>query len=234
VAVTGFDNADEAELCSPSLSSVSLLYSDVGRLAASLMLEMVSGHQVPSEPHVMPAHLVVRSSCGCRPENSPLAGAQSLDGIAGQLCSSLGDRGARTLVAADSFVVTLADHIANAATEDDLAALPGTVLGLARELVLVGTGMATVSAMTQAARQVAARRRGLISAAAFAGLPRLLAELGGECTRILLHRRAVTVSRRPQEARDWFDVSVELLRAGSNARSLRWLRAWPCGGRSQR
>jgi diguanylate cyclase (GGDEF)-like protein len=117
----------------------------------------------------------------------------------------------------------LADHLVNAATEDDLAALPGTVSGLARELVLAGTGMATVSAMTQAARQVAARRRGLISAAAFAGLPRLVSELGGECTRILLHRRAVTISRRPQEARDWFDVSVELLRAGSNARSLRWL-----------
>ncbi|MDT0164847.1 EAL domain-containing protein [Actinotalea sp. AC32] len=67
VAVVGFDDIEASDVSAPPLTTVSQPFDEVGALATRLVLEGVGGRPVPATPHVAPASLVVRGSCGCRP-----------------------------------------------------------------------------------------------------------------------------------------------------------------------
>lgn len=68
VAVMGMNNDDVAEFTSPTLSSVELNAYELGRSAASLLLEAVEEGSLVKKRHLVSHHLVLRESTGSRPE----------------------------------------------------------------------------------------------------------------------------------------------------------------------
>ncbi|MBN1699023.1 MAG: EAL domain-containing protein [Spirochaetales bacterium] len=65
VAVAGFDDIDEACGVVPALTTVRQPYDELGRQAVAIILQKLSGRDVPDRI-VFPTRLVIRPSCGCR------------------------------------------------------------------------------------------------------------------------------------------------------------------------
>ena len=68
VSIIGFDNIQDAQFVLPSLTTVGQLLIDQGRTAALLAAALARGEAVPPEV-VLPAGLVLRTSCGCLPRS---------------------------------------------------------------------------------------------------------------------------------------------------------------------
>jgi DNA-binding LacI/PurR family transcriptional regulator/signal transduction histidine kinase len=64
VALTGFDDTNEARFSLPPLTTVRQPAFEQGRQAAGLILNLLSGQPVPAQTHV-PVQMIVRQSCGC-------------------------------------------------------------------------------------------------------------------------------------------------------------------------
>ncbi len=64
-AVVGFDDDPDAELVSPSLSTVTHDVAHLGRLASHLLLRQLAGGVVAPGRHVVPTAYLARESCGC-------------------------------------------------------------------------------------------------------------------------------------------------------------------------
>lgn len=64
IAVVGFDNIEEAELWTPSLTTVSISPRQMGVEAANLMLERINNPEQAVQKLILPTELVVRESCG--------------------------------------------------------------------------------------------------------------------------------------------------------------------------
>lgn len=62
VAVVGFDDMGAAAHTSPSLTTVRQPFYEMGRIAARLLLERMSGTPLPSQPVILPTELIVRGS----------------------------------------------------------------------------------------------------------------------------------------------------------------------------
>jgi LacI family transcriptional regulator len=67
VAVVAFDEIAWADLMSPALTTVAQPISDMGNLAAKLLIKRIGGHEGPAERRVLPTTFHHRDSCGCRP-----------------------------------------------------------------------------------------------------------------------------------------------------------------------
>ncbi|MBN1173627.1 MAG: substrate-binding domain-containing protein, partial [Micromonosporaceae bacterium] len=65
LAVTGFDNVEEAAVNTPALTTVSVPFGRLGELATSLVLEYRNGAPVADLVYTGPASLMIRQSCGC-------------------------------------------------------------------------------------------------------------------------------------------------------------------------
>jgi DNA-binding LacI/PurR family transcriptional regulator len=73
VAVIGFDDFGLSRVTTPSISTVHVPTVDMASLATRQLVQLVAGER-PAEPHtVVPVHLVLRQSCGCRPITNPQA-----------------------------------------------------------------------------------------------------------------------------------------------------------------
>jgi DNA-binding LacI/PurR family transcriptional regulator len=73
VAVIGFDDFGLSRVTTPSISTVHVPTVDMASLATRQLVQLVAGER-PAEPHtVVPVHLVLRQSCGCRPITNPPA-----------------------------------------------------------------------------------------------------------------------------------------------------------------
>ncbi len=68
VAITGFDDVDEAQSMGVPLTTVNQSFYNAGTQAFSALFEKMNGRQVDAV-NVLPAHLIVRWSCGCLPES---------------------------------------------------------------------------------------------------------------------------------------------------------------------
>jgi PAS domain S-box-containing protein len=77
IAITGFDNIDEAKYGLPPLTTVQNPLYEVGRKAAELLLTRIEGRDAP-ERVLLPCELVVRQSCGCPLTLVTQAGAGSM------------------------------------------------------------------------------------------------------------------------------------------------------------
>jgi signal transduction histidine kinase len=64
-AIIGFDDVPAAASSQPTLATIHQGFEEIGRVGATLLLEMVQGHEVPPDRHLVPALLVPRESCGC-------------------------------------------------------------------------------------------------------------------------------------------------------------------------
>ncbi|MCL3861348.1 EAL domain-containing protein [Actinotalea sp. K2] len=94
LAVVGFDNIEASGFSSPSLSSVSQRFDEVGGLAARLLIARVRGEKVAPRPHTPPAVVVAaRGSCGCTTDllGSPDVAVRGIDVPLAVLRSELGD-----------------------------------------------------------------------------------------------------------------------------------------------
>ncbi|WP_051451879.1 LacI family DNA-binding transcriptional regulator [Actinospica robiniae] len=78
VAVTGFDDIAVARHVSPSLTTVRQPIERLGALAFETLYTMISGERPAERQIVLPVQVVLRSSCGCRPESAPAVGAHSV------------------------------------------------------------------------------------------------------------------------------------------------------------
>ena len=64
VALVGFHGVELSRLTIPSLTTVELRATELGRIGAEMLFSLLDGIQ-PEEPErVLPVHLVVRESCG--------------------------------------------------------------------------------------------------------------------------------------------------------------------------
>jgi DNA-binding LacI/PurR family transcriptional regulator len=68
VAFTGYNDIDVSNYVSPALTSVSTPVRQMGEESTKLLLKLVSKQPVSRQPIVMDTTLVIRESCGCRPE----------------------------------------------------------------------------------------------------------------------------------------------------------------------
>ncbi len=77
VAVTGFDDTQEAAASTPPLTTVRQPIQRLGYTSILTMLKLLAGERVP-EQTVLPTELVVRQSCGCADSMIERAGARAL------------------------------------------------------------------------------------------------------------------------------------------------------------
>ncbi|SDP51630.1 transcriptional regulator, LacI family [Pedococcus dokdonensis] len=68
VAVVGWDDVMTARYVEPALTTVRQPVRELGALAAERLHRRVTGIAVEDGPQVIPTQLVIRSSCGCRPD----------------------------------------------------------------------------------------------------------------------------------------------------------------------
>jgi len=62
LSVTGFDDIDLAQATSPALSTVRQPLAEMGRMAVSLLVRLLDGHQVDALHVELATELVVRGS----------------------------------------------------------------------------------------------------------------------------------------------------------------------------
>lgn len=67
IAVTGFDGILAGAISSPRITSIRQPMSDIGRVAADLLIARSSGEETEDESIVLPVRILVRESCGCAP-----------------------------------------------------------------------------------------------------------------------------------------------------------------------
>jgi LacI family transcriptional regulator len=79
IAVAGFDDFEMADVLQPSLTVIRQPVYQLGEVAANLLFQRLSGHEVPKAGHrvMLPLELVVRSSCGCQPRTIKSAKEQN-------------------------------------------------------------------------------------------------------------------------------------------------------------
>lgn len=88
ITVTGFDNQEISRYSSPPLTTVRQPLLDLGRQAVDLVLEQISGTEVPAIID-LPTEMVVRQSCGCIHSGDPIISipefkdSQKIGGIPG-------------------------------------------------------------------------------------------------------------------------------------------------------
>ena len=64
VALVGFHGVELSKMTIPSLTTVELRATELGRLGAEMLFSMLDGTQPAETERVLPVHLVVRESCG--------------------------------------------------------------------------------------------------------------------------------------------------------------------------
>ena len=71
VAVVGFDNIPSTPYFDPPLTTLHQPNYELGRMGARLLIDLISGQPVPSEPIRLETRLVVRRSCGAQSAPDP-------------------------------------------------------------------------------------------------------------------------------------------------------------------
>ncbi|MDY7089575.1 MAG: EAL domain-containing protein [Actinomycetota bacterium] len=235
-AVIGFDDMMGGAAIIPSLTTLRQPLDDIARLAANLALRMLNGEQVPDEEHRMPAHLVIRESCGC-PGPLALASEHSDDGSGPEeLLTEI-----RKVVGCETPSPTSDARTAElemsvesiASTLDDAASgVPTPVgAGLRRMLLPVAHRLVDYEAAVAVMRLIRDHGRALrLAAGGDHTVHRPIEDLVHQIFVVLAHTQ---VSREAERGRSamaalgtQYAVSMELLRSQErDPRSLEWLRA---------
>ncbi|GAB4364652.1 MAG: hypothetical protein Kow009_01420 [Spirochaetales bacterium] len=67
IALAGFDDTFFSSYISPSLTTVRQPILEMGALAMEKLIQLMEGHPLASPHVILPAPLVIRESCGCKP-----------------------------------------------------------------------------------------------------------------------------------------------------------------------
>jgi LacI family transcriptional regulator len=73
IAVVGFDDMHISALLSPPLTTVRQPMRELGERASALLLERVADPARPPRAERFPIELIIRESCGCRPQSAGAA-----------------------------------------------------------------------------------------------------------------------------------------------------------------
>ncbi|MCX7748677.1 MAG: GGDEF domain-containing protein [Clostridia bacterium] len=65
IALTGFDDTDEAASCTPSLTTVKQRLSEQGKMAVRICFDIIQGKLRGGKDVYLPVSLAIRQSCGC-------------------------------------------------------------------------------------------------------------------------------------------------------------------------
>ncbi|MFW5709807.1 MAG: substrate-binding domain-containing protein, partial [Chloroflexota bacterium] len=63
ISLVGFDNIPQAELTHPALTTVHQPIRDMGRVAAEMLMAIISNPDTPTRKVVLETKLVIRASC---------------------------------------------------------------------------------------------------------------------------------------------------------------------------
>jgi len=72
VAVTGFDDVYASQVIDPPLTTVGQPIHDLGSRATRRLLERIDSPSLAPATEVLPTQVVIRASCGCRPQAQPI------------------------------------------------------------------------------------------------------------------------------------------------------------------
>jgi sigma-B regulation protein RsbU (phosphoserine phosphatase) len=141
IAVTGFDDIDDANFSAPPLTTVEQPFADLGASAVRCIHSQLQHEQVPAQV-VLHTSLVIRRSCGCTPDGDAEPAALMLRGSIGNfevkfmlqreaLMAELSRASRGSFRGLGNWEVTLI-----AALVDDLRGMPGDVFEAATDRVL--------------------------------------------------------------------------------------------------
>ena len=68
LSVTGFDDIDLAQATSPTLTTIRQPLAEMGRMAVSLLIRLLDGHQVDALHIELATDLIMRGSTGPAPQ----------------------------------------------------------------------------------------------------------------------------------------------------------------------
>ncbi len=97
VAVTGFDDVEEAMAFNPPLTTVRQPVADLGRNAAELLFEQLEGKNPPMERR-SPTQTIVRRSCGCELDSLRKGGMAAEEGGRGGIGEKIAEGFAKALL----------------------------------------------------------------------------------------------------------------------------------------
>jgi diguanylate cyclase (GGDEF)-like protein len=200
IAATGYGNTAAAASYNPPLSTIDPNYTQIGKLAADIILAAAAGRPAPS-PQIPPATLVLRGSCGCEPACRP--GTQA--GIARDLAAAINPHSPDVANRARQLTRQLAADLASASPHLS----PGTLAALGRLIVAQPDEHGILAIITASHR--------LASQTQPAGPAGLLTELGQACTQLARQHRQDQPTPLQQ-----LNLSLGLLH-DLDPRQLRWL-----------
>jgi len=218
-AIVGFDDTEAGALTTPALSSVRQDFNAIGAKAAQVVLELAGHQEVPALHYRVPTRDIVRSSCGCAPDN--VAGAVASEPIRGGLrqvfLDLLTEQGADQDEAGD-----VAAHAAEVIA--DVLEAPGENLTeeLTARLALVADEICSSTGRFEVvpASVVCARAFGLQPAPqkrAGGKLERRIGEISLALSRAYACEQEHEQRRLHHSLRDEYNISLDLLRNPANA-----------------
>ncbi|MGO9961881.1 MAG: EAL domain-containing protein [Acidimicrobiales bacterium] len=218
-AIVGFDDTEAGALTTPALSSVRQDFNAIGAKAASLVLELAGHREVHSLHYRVPTRYIVRSSCGCAPDNTagPVSRAPIRGGLSQAFRDLLTEQGAGQdeagRVAAHAAEV-IADVLE--ARGGDLAEELTARLAVVAEEICSSTGRFEVVPASVAC----ARGFGVQSASEQSGdgnLEHRIGEISLALSRAYACEQEHEQRRLHHSLRDEYNISLDLLRNPENA-----------------
>jgi LacI family repressor for deo operon, udp, cdd, tsx, nupC, and nupG len=64
IAVVGYNNYDIAEISSPKLTTLDVPIYELGKASGRMLINLIEGNPIESNPEILDANLIVRESCG--------------------------------------------------------------------------------------------------------------------------------------------------------------------------
>jgi diguanylate cyclase (GGDEF)-like protein/PAS domain S-box-containing protein len=231
LAVVGFDDMPGCGLQSPSLSSVSQNFSQLGAKAVDMVLALVRGEDLGGDRFVLPSSYIARESCGCVGTGaaSRTSAPQRAEDAVTVFLATVGRALTASGGAAPGKIPELAAELvgifAEAAT-GELSPLRLLRVGqVCEEIYACRPGQGTIDAVMvlAAALSVRARRDGEPGHGEAAGLDQCLAQVRLALAKASFGERNDAYYGLRQAMRDEYEITLDLLAGDADPASLRWL-----------